>query len=609
MFKKSFFFRYLSPYTGRIIVNTFLRVIAAVFTMLLLLCVAPILSLLFGQIGGISMVTTRDAISESVIQSTKEWVQLAVNVYGSNEALAIVCGVLLFCFFLKNLFGYLGLYYFNPIRNGAVESLRNDLFEKLMVLPLSFFKVHRKGDLISRLSGDIQEIDENVLKQIQQVLTDATTTIFLVIVLLMISPSLTLVVVCVLPIAGFATGFFSKTLRRSSPEQQASLGRLISQMEEGVEGIKTLRSYNTTTFSINRFKEENNIYNRIKVGVSQRVDLGSPVSEVVGTLAIVCILICGGYYILGKNSVLSPEAFITYLLTLTQILLPAKNLTTAYYSLQRGKGSVNRIKEILYADEVVVEKQNAFDVKEFKDSIEWRSVSFKYGDCEVLHGINLIIPKGKYIALVGPSGGGKSTLVNMVPRFYDCSEGEVLIDGKNIQDAKIDNLRSLTSLVSQDTILFNDTIYDNILLGKRSATEEEVKEAAKRAHAYDFIMATENGFDTVIGDSGTKLSGGQRQRISIARALLKNAPILIFDEASSALDTQAESIIQKALEYGTKGNSNQTIISIAHRLSSIRHADEIIVIDKGEIVERGTHESLLKENGLYTKLCQMQNLE
>ena len=609
MFKRSFFYRYLSPYMGRLLLNAFLRVLSAVFTMVLLLGVAPVLSLLFGRIdvmgGGGGM---HDALSETVMQWAGRWVQGLVAAYGNVSALGIVCAALLGMYFLKNLFAYLGLYLFTPIRNNVVARMRNDLFERLMVLPLSFFAAQRKGDLISRLSGDVQEIDEGVLKQVQQVLTDLAMVILLVAGLFTLSARLSLIVLVLLPVTGFLTGFFSKTLRRASPKQQASLGRLITQTEETIDGVKTLRSYNTEAFSVNRFKEEGERYYNLKVKVLRRVDLGSPVSEVVGTLAVVCILVAGGYYILEDRGVLSPEAFITYLLTMTMILQPAKNLTTAYYSIQRGKGSVRRVKEILFADEVVMEAAHPVALPAFEDAIEWRNVSFRYDDTEAVGHINLRIAKGKYVAIVGPSGSGKSTLINMIPRFYDASEGEVLIDGRNIKDYRIDDVRRLSALVSQDTVLFNDTIFNNIQLGNRQASALAVRRAAEEANAMDFIRESEHGFKTLIGDGGSKLSGGERQRLGIARALLKDAPILILDEASSALDTESESMIQQALERQT-GARKRTIISVAHRLSTIQHADEIIVMDKGRIVERGTHEALLQAGGLYTKLCKMQQVD
>ena len=609
MFKRSFFYRYLSPYMGRLLLNAFLRVLSAVFTMVLLLGVAPVLSLLFGRIdvmgGGGGM---HDALSETVMQWAGRWVQGLVAAYGNVSALGIVCAALLGMYFLKNLFAYLGLYLFTPIRNNVVARMRNDLFERLMVLPLSFFAAQRKGDLISRLSGDVQEIDEGVLKQVQQVLTDLAMVILLVAGLFTLSARLSLIVLVLLPVTGFLTGFFSKTLRRASPKQQASLGRLITQTEETIDGVKTLRSYNTEAFSVNRFKEEGERYYNLKVKVLRRVDLGSPVSEVVGTLAVVCILVAGGYYILEDRGVLSPEAFITYLLTMTMILQPAKNLTTAYYSIQRGKGSVRRVKEILFADEVVMEAEHPVPLPAFEDAIEWRNVSFRYDDTEAVRHIDLRISKGKYVAIVGPSGRGKSTLINMIPRFYDATEGEVLIDGRNIKDYRIDDVRRLSALVSQDTVLFNDTIFNNIQLGNRQASALAVRRAAEEANAMDFIRESEHGFKTLIGDGGSKLSGGERQRLGIARALLKDAPILILDEASSALDTESESMIQQALERQT-GARKRTIISVAHRLSTIQHADEIIVMDKGRIVERGTHEALLQAGGLYTKLCKMQQVD
>lgn len=609
MFKHSFFYRYLSPYTGRLLFNAFLRLMSALFTMVLLMTLTPVLSLLFGRMGGmdaVETVTPRGALSETMIQGAKDWVQGLVDQWGAVSALGIVCAVLLGLYFLKNLSAYMGLYLFTPIRNQVVARIRNDLFERLMVLPLSFFAGQKKGDLMSRISSDVQEIDESILKQIQQVLTDLALVLLLVAGLFMMSVRLTLFVMVLLPITGFMTGFFSKTLRRASPKQQASLGRLVSQTEETIEGVKTLRSYNTEPFSIARFREELDYFYRIKVRVLRRVDLGSPVSEVIGTIAVLGILVFGGYYILGQQSVLSPEVFITYLLTMVIILQPAKNLTTAYYGIQRGRGAVRRVKEILFADEVIVEAAQPVGIGDFREAIEWRDVTFRYGETEALSHIDLRIPKGKYVAVVGPSGSGKSTLINMIPRFYDVAEGEVLIDGRNIKDYRINDVRRLSALVSQDTVLFNDTIYNNIRLGNRQAKAEEIQQAAEDADAMTFIRESEAGFESIIGDSGNKLSGGQRQRLGIARALVKDAPILILDEATSALDTQAENRIQEAV---TRRAGQRTIISVAHRLSTIQHADEIIVMDKGRIVERGTHESLMQADGLYRRLCKMQQVE
>lgn len=642
------------------LLNAGLRVLSAFFTMVLLLGMAPVLSLLFGRMGAVgagstgadaaaggsgamdavSNVIPQNALSETLIQSACRHVQDLVVAHGHSTALAVVCAVLILLYFLKNLCAYLGLYLFTPIRNHAVAQIRCDLFTRLMILPLSFFSSQRKGDLLSRLSSDIQEIDEAVLKQVQAVLTDLFMIIFLVSALFMLSTPLTLVVMVLLPVTGFLTGYFAKTLRRASPKLQAGLGNLVIQTEESIEGVKTLRSYNTTAFSIAKFKADNERYYNLKVPLLRRHELGSPLNEVVGTLAIVIILAVGGYYILEQKGSLSPEAFITYLLTMIMILQPAKNLTAAYYAIERGRGAVRRIKEILYADEVITEAASPVGITSFEDCIEFKDVSFVYDGSVsdegapadvsyVLSHIDLKIEKGKFVAIVGPSGGGKSTLVNMIPRFYDAVEGEVLIDGRNIKDYKIDDLRRLSALVSQDTVLFNDTIKHNIALGRVGAADgvdsasgvavsmDDIRRVADAANATEFIEACDNGFDTLIGDGGCKLSGGQRQRLGIARALLKDAPILILDEAGSALDTHSERLIQQALERdrgaasacGSAPGAPRTIISVAHRLSSVRHADEIIVIDKGRIVERGTHEALLCAGGLYAKLCQMQQVE
>lgn len=476
-----------------------------------------------------------------------------------------------------------------------------------MILPLSFYANQQKGDLISRISNNTQDVDTQMLNQIQQVMVDVVTFIFLIAALFFISTPLTICVLILLPLIGVLTSFLSRSLKRKSKRLQDTIGRISAQVTESLEGIKTLRSYNTTGYALRKFEAENALFFKLNTRVFRRLYSSHPLNEVLGTTAVALILVIGGYLILSDKS-LRPEAFITYLVTMIQILPTSKNIMTAYFTYQSGKGSWMRIKEVLKADEVILEKKNAAEIHDIRQSIRFENVGFTYGKKPTLKNIDLELPKGRFIALVGPSGGGKSTIINLIPRFFDPVSGKVLFDGKDIADCKIDCIRALSSLVSQDTVLFNDTIYNNILLGNPQASQEEVIQAAKMADAHDFIMATSNGYDTLIGDSGTKLSGGQRQRLSIARALVKKAPVLLFDEATSALDTEAECRIMQAVQQAGKQNG-QTIVSVAHRLSSIRQADEIIVIEEGEIVGRGTHEELYEGNSLYRKLCQMQNLD
>lgn len=603
--KTGLLFKYLRPYTGRVLFNVFLRTLSALFTIVLIVSVAPLLYILFDTGNAMGAEPQAGGIANAGIEILENWVNLSIAQHGKPVTLLILAACLTGAYFLKNLCAYMGLYLFSPIRNRMVAQMRNDLFLKFMTLPLSYYAKAQRGDLIARISNDTQAVDNQMLNQVQEVLVDIVTFIFLVATLFFISVPLSLFVLVCLPVIGVATSFISRSLKRKSRKLQNLIGSISSQVSESLDGIKTIRSYNTTGYAINKFQKDNNDFYKLNTRVLHRINLSSPVSEVLGTTAIMIILIIGGYLILSEHS-LKPEAFITYLLAMIQILPSSKNITTAYFTWQSGKGSLARIQEVFDADEVILQKENAIELKSFEKEIVLKNVCFTYGDKQTLKNIDLRIEKGRFVALVGPSGGGKSTIINLIPRFYDPVSGKITIDGNNIADCDINSLRHLSSLVSQDTVLFNDTLYNNILIGNPKATREEVEHAAKMADAHDFIMQCENGYQSIIGDSGTKLSGGQRQRISIARALLKKAPILLFDEATSALDTEAENRIMEAIQTEGKKQS-QTIISVAHRLSSIRKADEIIVIENGQIVERGTHEQLYAQKGLYHNLCLKQN--
>ena len=603
--KNSLLLKYIKPHTGRLLFNVFLRTLSAFFTIVLIVSVAPLLYILFDTGHAGTGMQPAGGIANAGIEVLENWVNLSVVRFGKATTLLILSACLTGAYFLKNLCAYMGLYLFSPIRNRMVAQLRNDLFQKFMTLPLSYYAHQQKGDLLSRITDDTQAIDNQMLNQVQEVLVDIITFIFLVAALFFISVPLSLFVLVLLPLIGMATSFISRSLKRKSHQLQNLKGRIAAQVSESLDGIKTIRGYNTTAYALNKFQKDNDAFYKLNSRVLHRINLRSPVSEVLGTIAIVAILIIGGYLILSRHS-LKPEAFITYLLAMIQLLPTSKNITSAYFTWQSGKGSLTRVKEVFDAEEVIVQKENAKELKRFEHEIVLENVGFTYGKKPTLQNIDLRIEKGKFVALVGPSGGGKSTIVNLIPRFYDPVSGRITIDGTDIADCRIDDLRHLSALVSQDTVLFNDTLYNNILIGNPQATPQEVEQAARMADAHGFIMQCENGYQSLIGDSGTKLSGGQRQRISIARALLKKAPILLFDEATSALDTEAENRIMEAIRQEGKKN-RQTIVSVAHRLSSIRHADEIIVIEEGIIVERGTHEQLYERKGLYHKLCQMQN--
>lgn len=586
------------------LVNVLLRSLSAVFTAILVFAIAPLMSLLFGTEGNAS---GSNSAANTLMELLEKWVNLSIAENGKPATLAYVVGALFLAYFLKDLCAYLGLYWFTPIRNKIVARLRSDMFHKFMILPLSYYAKAQKGDLLSRISYNTQDVDSQILNQIQQALVDLITVIFLIAMLFFISVPLTVFVLIMLPVIGLTTSFISRSLKRSSRELQNSVGRISALVTQSLEGMKTIRSYNASEKAISKFTDENRIFHKYNRLVGYRVVLSSPLNEILGTMAVVAILIAGGYLILHEKT-LRPEVFVAYLITMIQILPSSKNIITAYFTYRSGKGSLARIKEVLRADEIVMEKPDALPIGQFEKSLRFEDVSFSYGDSHTLEHISLDIEKGKFIALVGPSGGGKSTLLNMIPRFFDPEHGRVLLDGKDIRDYRISDLRTLSSLVSQDTVLFNDSIYNNIKLGNPQAGQEEIIEAARMADAHDFIQATEFGYESSVGDGGCKLSGGQRQRLSIARALVKDAPILLFDEATSALDTEAENRIMKALRKKGK-EKKQTILSIAHRLSSIRDADEIIVVDKGRIVGRGSHEELFENNPLYRKLCLMQDRE
>lgn len=612
LFRRSFFFHYLSPYTGQLAINVLLRTLSAIFATVLVFSVAPLLSLLFGTAGGLETVTgSANSAVNALMDVLEGWVTFSIAHNGKTVTLVWVVGALFLAYFLKDLCAYLGLYWFTPIRNKMVATLRKDLYHQYLILPLSFYTKAQKGDLLSRISHNTQDIDNQMLNQIQQVLVDVITLLFLVAMLFFISVPLTVFIIILIPVVGGITSLVSRSLRRKSKALQDSVGRISSQASQSLDGMKTIRSYNATEDAVGRFKKENAVFYRLHRHVGYRMSVASPLNDVLGTTAVVAALMMGGWLILHEKS-LRPEVFIVYLITLIQILPSSKNIVTAYFTFRSGRGSLDRIKEILRADEVVVEKRDAVRVNTFEKELEFKDVCFDYEDNDperpTLQDINLRIERGKFIALVGPSGGGKSTLLNMIPRFFDPTAGAVLLDGKDLRDCKISDIRALSSLVSQDTVLFNDSVLNNIRLGNPQASQEEIIEAAKKADAHDFIQEMEEGYETSVGDGGNKLSGGQRQRLSIARALVKDAPILLFDEATSALDTATENRIMQALQQVGK-EQNRTIISIAHRLSSIRHADEIIVIDHGRIVGRGTHEELFENHPLYRKLCLMQDTQ
>ena len=543
---------------------------------------------------------------DAILHNINYYISNIIADEGQVAALGIVSILILIFVFFKTSMTYMGNYLLAPIRTGIVRDIRDEMYRKILDLQLAFFSEERKGDIISRMTGDVQEIERSVMKSIKNAIKAPITIIMYFVSLMILSWQMTLFVLILLPLSGLIIGRIGKSLRKKSLRGQRKLGTLLSYIEETLFGLSIIKAFNGETSFANRFGDENNRYSRLMKKVWRRRDLAGPLSEYLSTIVIVVVMYYGGMMVLNDSSGLSPEAFITYLIIFSQIIPPAKQVSNVYYNVQRGMASVDRVRDIIQAKVKIQEKPDARPIRDFNSAIDYKGVSFKYTDKFVLKDINLTIPKGSTVALVGQSGAGKTTLANLLPRFYDVTEGRIAIDGKDLRDYKIHDLRDLMGIVTQESILFNDTIYDNIAFGITGAREEDVISAAKIANAHAFIVETENGYQTNIGDRGSKLSGGQRQRISIARAILKNPPILILDEATSSLDTESESLVKDAME---KLMSNRTSLIIAHRLSTIQNADKIVVMEEGEIVESGAHNELLNKQGVYSKLYKMQVFE
>ena len=605
MKKLSFIFNYLKSYVAPVAVSIFLSLFSVLFSVFSLSMLAPFLLLLFDKMEKVTHAVPLAFSSQSVLNNVQYFMSNVIDKQGKTTALFYISLAAFLLFFIKNAFLYLSNFILAPVRNGVLRNIRDDIYLKLLVLPLGFYRHNKKGDIISRLTNDVQDLDESMLKPLQMFFLQSITVTFYIAALFIINYKLTVFAIILLPIAALVIVGVSKKLKKMAPQLQIKTGSLLASVEETLSGLRVIKAFNAIEFSDKRFREYNESYTKLKNTIYRRIDLASPMSEFLGTTFVIIILLYGGSLILGGKSDLNAATFITYLTLFTQIINPAKDLTSSYYSIQKGKAAIDRIKFIMDAEEVIEEKKNALPITEFKNQIEYKNLTFAYDqNTIVLDAINLSIPKGKSIAIVGPSGAGKSTMVDLIPRFYDCTAGALLIDGISITDYKIDDVRALTGIVSQDTILFNDTIFNNIAFGMDNVTEEDVINAAKIANAHQFIIEMQDAYNTNIGDRGGKLSGGQRQRISIARAVLKNPPILILDEATSALDTESERLVQEALDKLMKG---RTTIAIAHRLSTIINMDEIIVLEKGKIVERGDHQTLISLNGIYKKLQDLQS--
>ena len=598
---------YVLPYKRFAFLNVFFNILYALFSSLSFVALIPMLEVLFDARARIYQKPVYKGISEANIYF-KEYLNYQVTQHAGGDpvqALSYIIALVLLLFFLKNIFNYLAIVFINLLRNGVLKDLRNMMYKKIISLPISYFSEKRKGDVISRITTDINEFQTSYLSILEFIVKEPLTIIFTIVIMCGISLKLTVFVFVFIPVAGLAISRVGKTLKKHSGRVQAEQGFFLSLIEETLSGLRIIKSFNAQGAFIKRFTDSTQRFNTYANNLSYRQNLASPISEFLGILVIGILLWYGGTMVLVDKT-LGGSEFVAYMGLAYNILTPAKEISKAAYRLRQGDAAALRVLEVIHAQNPIFDKENAIEKTDFQAAISLKNISFKYDNEYILKDFSLEIPKGKTVALVGQSGSGKSTIANLIARFYDVNEGSITFDGTDIRDLKIQSLRDLIGIVSQDSILFNDTITNNLLIGKASATPAEIEEAAKVANAYDFIEALPEKFQTNIGDMGGKLSGGQKQRLSIARAVLKNPPIMILDEATSALDTESEKLVQNALE---KMMMNRTSLVIAHRLSTIQKADIIVVMEKGKIIEQGNHATLMAQNGTYRKLVEMQSFQ
>jgi ABC-type multidrug transport system fused ATPase/permease subunit len=602
--------RFIPPYKKYVFLNLLFNLLSTVFSLFSFAAIIPVLQILFGlQQSNLSYQAWTwgdgwNQIFSALKNNIFYYLEQMMTTAGPSMTLLYLGLFLIVMTVFKTGTSYLSSYYIIPIRTGVLRDLRNQLYKKILSLPIGFFTEERKGDIMSRMTSDVTEIEASIISSLEMIFKNPIIILIYLAVMFAMSWKLTLFVLILLPLSGWLIGMIGKSLKQRSTLGQQQTGELLSQIEETLSGLRVIKAFNAEKKLEKRFAALNEKLRRTLNRINRRYTLAHPLSELLGTVVIAILLWFGGVLILENHSSINAAEFIYYLVIFYSIINPAKDLSKAGYSVQKGLASLERVDKILKAENTLPEPTESKKINSFNDRIEFKNVNFRYQSDWVLQDINLTIPKGKTVALVGQSGAGKSTLVDLLPRFYDVTEGEILIDGINIKDLNTKDIRSLMGNVNQEAILFNDTFFNNIAFGVENATLEQVMEAAKIANAHDFIMASENGYQTTIGDRGSKLSGGQRQRISIARAILKNPPILILDEATSALDTESEKMVQEAIE---KLMMNRTTLVIAHRLSTIKRADEICVMSEGKIVERGKHDELIALNGYYKRLYDMQS--
>ena len=607
--KKNYFnriFSYAWIFRKYFVLNIFSNVFYAFFGTLSMISLFPMLKVLFNQTEQLSSPPVWSGISDLANYSENylNYFVTLKKVDGNNDVLIFMVGLIVITFLLKNIFNYMSMFFITYLRNGVVKNIRNDIYKSIIKLSLSYYSEKKRGDIVARISSDVQELDHSFLSIFELIVKDPLMVLFTLLSMFLISPKLSIFVIVFIPICGFVISLVGKSLRRKSLKVQKEQGQFISLVDETLSGMKILKIFNAEEKFQRKFMNSTNRFYKFSNSVLNRKNLASPLSEFLGITAIAGVLWVGGMMVLKENS-LDASAFIVYLGLAYNILTPAKSLSRATYKVKKATAAAERIFDVIDNDTIISENKNAIEINSFDHNIKIKNMSFSYENDVVINNLNLIIPKGSSVALVGQSGSGKSTLANLICRFYDTQKGEICFDNTDIKNLKKESLRKMIGLVTQDSILFNDTIKNNLLIAKEDATNDEIINCLKVANAWEFVKKLPKKIDTNIGDSGNKLSGGQKQRLSIARAVLKNPPILVLDEATSALDSESEKLVQTALDNLMK---DKTSIVIAHRLSTIQNSEKIIVLDKGQIIESGKHKELMKKDGVYSNLVKMQSI-